>query len=108
MTEIVGGAKVASAPYPATKRRGLSLRAREEIIAYILISPWIIGFLVFTLGALIFSLVISLYNTDLLTRGEFIGLGNYHELFFDDPLFWKSARVTTLFTLGVVPLQVGL
>src|SRR3954469_7215231 len=85
MTDIVGGAKVAPVPYRSTKRRGLSLKAREEITAYILISPWIVGFLVFTLGALIFSLIISFYNTDLLSTGKFIGLGNYQELFFDDP-----------------------
>jgi len=108
MTEIVGSAKVAPAPYSSTKRRTLSLRAREEIMAYLLISPWIIGFLVFTLGALIFSLIISFYNTDLLSPAKFIGLDNFHELLFEDPLFWKSAKVTTLFTLGVVPLQVGL
>ena len=37
-----------------TRRKGLSLRAREELIAYLLISPWIIGFLIFTVGALVF------------------------------------------------------
>jgi len=108
MTEIVGSAKVAPAPYASTKRRTLSLKAREEITAYILISPWIIGFLVFTLGALIFSLIISFYSTDLLSPAKFVGLDNFHELLFEDPIFWKSAKVTTLFTLGVVPLQVGL
>jgi multiple sugar transport system permease protein len=73
-----------------------------------LIAPWIIGFLVFTFGALVFSLVISFYKTDLLSPSEFIGFQNYQELFFDDNLFWQAIRVTTLYTLGVVPLQVVL
>jgi len=47
----------------------LTMAQRQARLGLLFISPWIIGFLVFTLGALIFSLVISLYNTDLLTRG---------------------------------------
>lgn len=107
MSEIAQRAKPA-AFLPLARRRPLSLRAREEITAYILIAPWIIGFLVFTFGALVFSLVISFYKTDLLSPSEFIGFQNYQELFFDDNLFWQAIRVTTLYTLGVVPLQVVL
>jgi multiple sugar transport system permease protein len=95
-------------PIAVPRRSRLSLRAREEITAYLLISPWIIGFLIFTVGALIFSLAISFYQTDLLSPARFIGLGNYQEMFFGDELFWKALRVTSLYTLGVVPLQVGL
>ncbi|MFN8441649.1 MAG: sugar ABC transporter permease [Caldilineaceae bacterium] len=87
-------------------RKGLSLRAREERIAYLLITPWLIGFLIFTLGALIFSLIISFYKTDLLSDAKFIGLDNYKEMFFEDDLFWQALKVTTLYTVGVVPLQV--
>lgn len=75
-------------------------------MAYLLISPWIIGFLIFTLGALIFSLVISFYKTDLLSPSTFIGLDNYREMFFEDDLFWQALKVTTLYTIGVVPLQI--
>lgn len=105
---------VERAPMPAAvratpvQRRRLSLRAREEIIAYLLISPWIIGFLIFTFGALVFSLIISFFNTDLLSPAKFVGLGNYQEMLFDDVLFWKSLKVTTLYTIGIVPIQVGL
>lgn len=95
----------ASAPV-VPRRRGLSMRAREEIIAYLLISPWIIGFLVFSAGALIFSLGISFFRADLLSPARFVGLLNYQRLFFEDELFWKSLRVTSLYTLGVVPLQI--
>ncbi|MFN8486645.1 MAG: sugar ABC transporter permease [Caldilineaceae bacterium] len=101
---------IESVPLPTTstpaRRKGLSLRAREELIAYLLISPWIIGFLIFTLGALIFSLVISFYNTDLMSPAKFIGLGNYHEMLFEDELFWQALKVTSLYTLGVVPIHI--
>lgn len=106
MANLTQGAGVPSMVVP--RRSRLSLRAREEITAYLLISPWIIGFLIFTVGALIFSLAISFYQTDLLSPARFIGLGNYREMFFEDELFWKALKVTSLYTLGVVPLQVGL
>lgn len=110
MSEMTEAAPLA--PQPAIpirhKRSRLSLRAREEITAYIFLIPWFIGFSIFTVGALIFSLGISFFNTDLLNPSTFVGLGNYKELLTDDPLFWKSLKVTTLYTLGVVPLQVGL
>jgi multiple sugar transport system permease protein len=90
------------------RRRGLSLRAREELIAYALISPWLIGFLIFTAGALVFSLGISFFSTDLLSPARFVGLENYRQLFFEDDLFRQALKVTSLYTLGVVPLQVCL
>jgi hypothetical protein len=34
-------------------------RRREALAGYLFISPWIIGFQLFTLGAMIYSLVIS-------------------------------------------------
>ena len=108
MSELTGPTGHTSLPFSSSRRRPLSLRAREELIAYLLISPWIIGFLVFTLGALIFSFAISFFKTDLLSPATFIGLNNYREMFTDDPLFWKSVQVTSLYTVGVVPLQVGL
>lgn len=108
MSELTEAVSVASDRTKPAPRRRMSLRAREELAAYLFILPWIIGFLIFTLGALVFSLIISFYNTDLLSPSRFIGLGNYRELIFDDELFRKSVKVTSLYTLGVVPLQIGL
>ena len=39
---------------------------REALFGFFFISPWIIGFLVFTLGPMITSLVFGFYRTDLL------------------------------------------
>ena len=61
----------------------LSQRAREEIAAYLFLSPWIIGFVIFTLGAMAASLVLSFTKTDLLTSIRFVGLDNYAALFTD-------------------------
>ena len=44
---------------------------------YLFILPWIIGFLVFTIGPLIFSLIMSFFDWPLTSTPEFVGFGNY-------------------------------
>jgi len=43
----------------------LSVRRREALWLYILISPWVIGFLAFTAGPLVASLYYSLTHYDI-------------------------------------------
>lgn len=87
------------------KRSGLSLRRRETLAFYLCISPWIIGFILFVLGPMLASLVISTMRWDLLKEPRFIGLENYQRLFNADPLFWQSLRVTIKYTLLYVPTE---
>jgi multiple sugar transport system permease protein len=84
-------------------RTGLSQRAQEEIAAYIFLAPWLIGFIVFTAGAMLFSLGLSFFQFDLLSGTKFIGLGNYQQLVNDD-LFKQSFKVTTIYTFLTVPI----
>jgi multiple sugar transport system permease protein len=78
-------------------------RTEDIFTAYFCLLPWIIGFLVFTLGPLVFSFVLSFFRADLFTRNIFIGLENYQEL-VQDPLFLKSLRVTAFYAFVSVPL----
>ena len=71
-------------------------------MAYLFISPWLIGFLVFTAGAMLFSLGLSAFETDFLSSTKFVGLGNYAKL-GDEPLFAKALRVTFFYTALTVP-----
>ena len=43
---------------------------------YLFIMPWIIGFVVFTVGPLILSLIMSFFDWPLTATPEFRGLGN--------------------------------
>jgi multiple sugar transport system permease protein len=94
----------AGAAAAAGRRFHLSQRQIEELMAYLFISPWIIGFLVFTFGAMIFSLGLSFFSTDLLSTWVFVGPNNYIAL-FQDPLFLQALKVTTIYTLATVPLS---
>ena len=79
---------------------------REAIAGYLFISPWIIGFLVFTAGTMIYSLVISFsrYNlaTDVLRPA---GLDNYAEL-LHNPRVATSLGNTLFYAVLAVPLEI--
>jgi multiple sugar transport system permease protein len=75
---------------------------------YLFISPWLIGFLAFTTIPMAASLYFSLTDWNIVTPPRFIGLDNYRALFFEDPLFWQSLKVTAIYTLFSVPLRLGL
>ncbi|MGD8736883.1 MAG: sugar ABC transporter permease, partial [Anaerolineae bacterium] len=84
-----------------------SLARREALTFYLLISPWLLGLLLFVLGPMVASLVISFTQWDLLSAAKFVGLDNYEKLFSRDPLFWQSLKVTVLYTVAYVPLELA-
>jgi multiple sugar transport system permease protein len=88
-----------------SKSKPLSLSQRETLWGYIFISPWLIGFIVFTLGPMIASLVLSLTRYNITSPPVFIGLANYIKLFTGDPKFWHSLGVTLRFALVAIPLN---
>ena len=95
---------------PIKQRLGLStpltLSQREAVQGLIYISPWIIGFLVFTVGPMIASAYLSLTNYNMVTPPRFAGLNNY-EYMFSDRLFWKSIGNTLYYTIIFVPIAIA-
>jgi multiple sugar transport system permease protein len=88
-------------------RRGLSIRGREAIECYLFILPMVLGLLLFYLGPMIASLYFSLTSYNMLTSPEWVGLQNYQDLLADDK-FWKSLRVTSIYSGVSVPLVLAL
>jgi multiple sugar transport system permease protein len=74
-------------------------------VPYLFILPWMIGFVVFTLGPLVFSLIMSLFDWPVTSSPTFVGFGNYIKMFTDDPQFYKSISITLKFALVFVPLN---
>jgi len=79
---------------------------RRNIEGYLFISPWIIGFVVFTAGALLGSFSISLTKWNVVGTPEIVGLANYQKM-VEDRFFWQSIKVTLYYLLNV-PLNVVL
>lgn len=87
----------------AVGRRKLS---REAIWGYVFVGPWIIGFLVFTLGPVVASFGLSFMDYELISAPTWRGLGNYGELLTRDRLFRLSLYNTVYYTLFSVPLGI--
>jgi multiple sugar transport system permease protein len=82
----------------------MSPKNRENFTGYLFIAPWLIGFLVFSLGPFIQSFYLSFTRYNIVQPPKFIGLANYRMMLFDDELFWKSLWVTIRFALCSVPM----
>ncbi len=79
---------------------------REAIAGYLFISPWIIGFLVFTAGAMVYSLYISFGDYNLATNtARPTGVDNYARL-FEDPRVAVSLGNTLFYAVLAVPLEI--
>jgi multiple sugar transport system permease protein len=86
----------------------LTLRQREERDFYLCILLWLIGFVLFTGGPVLYSFVMSLTNWTGLTTREWVGLQNYIQLFTVDPLFWTVLKNTFVYGFASVALGTAL
>lgn len=82
----------------------LSLSQKENLTGWAIGSVWIIGFLLFLIIPLVLSLYYSFFRTNLISRFDFIGFKNYINM-FKDKLFFQSLKVTGIFTIVLIPLQ---
>ena len=84
-------------------RRGVfrQYKSDEMRAALLFVSPWLFGFLVFTAGPIIASLIYSFCRYDVLSPAHWSGLDNYKRLLAYDPLFWKSLLNTAYMLLGI-------
>ena len=91
-------------PIPAKPKKVLSLARREARTAYLFISPWIIGFLVFTLGPMVASLIFSITDYSIVRSPSFVGFSNFLEMFTGDYRFWHSLKVTIKYAIFAIPI----
>ena len=76
---------------------------RPAFWGFLFITPWLLGYLTFTIGPMLGSLALSFCRYDLANLA-FVGGANYARLFAKDALFWKSLWNTATYTLFAVPL----
>jgi len=90
-----------------TNGRAMKQRTREALYGYLMASPWLLGFLFFTLYPLIASFVIGLYSTNFLNSWKWVGL-HWFEAAFSDALVQKALLNTAYFSFVSVPLSSAL
>jgi multiple sugar transport system permease protein len=96
-----------------------TLAWREARAGYLFIVPWVIGFIVFTVGPMVSSLYFSFTEYNIIDPPKWVGLDNYARIFsgipeflmsgdvrqLKDPIFWKSMQVTLYFAMLALPLN---
>jgi multiple sugar transport system permease protein len=91
-----------------TAHRLISWRHRQMLLAFLFILPAIINFTVFRYIPIAEATRASLHQYSLLGGyRDFIGLDHYTRM-ISDPVFWQSLKVTVLFVIYKVPIQIVL
>lgn len=75
--------------------------------AYFFVSPWVLGFVLFTGGPILATIALSFTKWDLIGLPTWIGLGNYTRLFRQGSEFWIILKFTAFYTVFSVSFSVG-
>ena len=85
----------------------LSKKKRNNIVGYILLAPWLIGFVGMYLIPACMSLYYSFTDYNMLSAPKFIGIDNYIRMFTKDEKFWQALKVTFMYVLILVPARLA-
>ena len=83
------------------------LARREMFTAWLFISPWVLGFLLFSALPIGLSIFYSFSSYNVFQPPRWVGLANYRAL-VGDPLFWKALYNTAYYTFLSVPLMMAI
>ena len=83
----------------------MSRHVRDNLRAYLFLSPWLISLLVFTAYPMLASFYFAMTRYTVVKPAEWIGFENFQVMFTKDELFWAAVWNTLYFTLISVPLQ---
>ncbi|MDQ2586436.1 MULTISPECIES: carbohydrate ABC transporter permease [Saccharothrix] len=88
-----------------------SVTSREARAGWLFLLPWIVGFLAFTAGPMLYSLWLSLTHYDMLKPPTYVGLENYREAVADERVgtaMWNTVFFTVLHVPAQIALALGL
>ena len=98
---------IQTAPGPLTRARRwfAGFGARDTWAAFAFLSPWLFGFVVFTSGPMIASLILSFTDYSIIQTTHDVGWANFHTA-LHDPYVRTAMRNTFVYTAISVPLHV--
>lgn len=80
----------------------------RQKVSYLFIALPFTLFFIFQLAPVFISFFLSFTKYNIVHPPTFVGLENYKNILFNDPLFWKAMQNTLVYTVGVVPIGVCL
>lgn len=90
------------------KRIIKAVNKNDNIPAYIMITPMLLGFLMFTIYPIFYVLRWSLFDYDGFSKANFIGIDNFIRIFTRDKRFWASVANTFIITIGKMFIEIPL
>ncbi|OGU35368.1 MAG: sugar ABC transporter permease [Ignavibacteria bacterium GWB2_35_6b] len=81
------------------------MKNKNKILPYLLVSPYIIHFLLFVAFPVVFSIVLTFHEWNIIAPMKYTGLSNYIRL-FKDATFLRSILNTLIFLVIHIPLQI--
>jgi multiple sugar transport system permease protein len=90
------------------KAKGKSIYKKQDNIAgYVMLAPWMFGFLLMWFIPMLISIYYSFTNFNLLNDAKVIGFDNYIRIFTQDETFRQALKVTFIYVLFLVPLRLA-
>lgn len=83
----------------------MTWRTRQNIVGWLFVCPWLLGLVVFNLVPIVMSFVISLTDWNMLAPMQYVGASNYVKMLTNDPKVYQSVRVTLVYSLMAVGMQ---
>ena len=90
-----------------SKKKKAVSRQADNAVAYLLMAPWLVGFIGMWLIPAIISIYYSFTDFNLLIDPKIIGFANYARAFTQDETFVQALKVTFLYVLVLVPLRLA-
>lgn len=101
--------EASSKPHSVTWREDMNkvqaFKRKDNIAGYVLLLPWLFGFLLMWLIPMLISIYYSMTDFNLLNTPKFIGMQNYIRVFTQNKTFIKAMGVTFSYVLLLVPLR---
>lgn len=76
----------------------------DNLVGYLFFSPWLVGIVLFNIWPILSAIYYSFTEYSVLQAPKWVGLRNYHEMFYVDELFWKAVYNTLYYAIFSVPL----
>ena len=86
-----------------TKMQWKLKEAKQNWVAYLMVAPYMIFFTLFTIVPVVFSILLSFTDFNMLEVPNIVWLKNYVTLFFDDDVFLIAIKNTFIFAVIVGP-----
>jgi multiple sugar transport system permease protein len=85
------------------KMKQLGEEVRINRVSYLMMLPYLIFFVLFTILPVIVSIVLSFTDYDMVQAPVFVGLENYFQIFLNDEYFIVSLKNTLIFAIILGP-----